>query len=446
MADSHKILFIGTVFPEPTSSAAGVRTLALIHDFLSRGDSVRFFSPSDANSFSEALRTLGVETAKIGPNDPAFDSLVREFSPDVVIFDRFMLEEQFGWRVAEHAPKALRILDTIDLHFLRRIRAEWLNEALKREKFIEGGSISDDDLRKVSFETRGIETTDCDRELASIYRSDLTLVLSTFEEALLEGHFGVPAELLLGLGFSYPPSSAQFPARENTRDFVSIGNFRHAPNRDSAFWLARVLWPKIRSLLTALGNHDAELHLYGAYPPKEIMALDKPKDRIRVFGPAADALETVEKYRLLLAPIRFGAGIKGKIADAWATGVPVLTTAVGAEGMVLPGQPSESFAGWVENTEEGYCNRAASAYADISGGTKKAEAGSLAIAQLYGLEANRERFLARIDLLLGTPGQPGTLPEVRARNRFGRILRSEYHGRTKYLAKWIEEKNRKVES
>lgn len=445
MATSRKILFIGTIFPEPTSSAAGVRTLALIHDFLSRGDSIRFFSPSDANSFSQELSVLGVETAKIGPNDPVFDTLLREFGPDVVIFDRFMLEEQFGWRVAEHAPNALRILDTIDLHFLRRIRAEWLTEALRREKVQEGGPVPDADLQKLAFQRSGIETPDCDRELASIYRSDLTLILSTFEEELLEEQFQIPKELLLGLGFSYAVKHSP-PARAACRNFVSIGNFRHAPNRDSAFWLARVLWPKIRGQLADLGDHEAELHLYGAYPPKEIMALDRPKDRIRVFGPADDAVATLGNYRILLAPIRFGAGIKGKVADAWATGVPVVTTALGAEGMVPRGLSSESFAGWVENTEAGYCERAASAYLDPAARLEKGIQGRAALSGLYGLETNRKKFLARIDLLLGASGLTGTLSEVRSGNRFGRILRNEYHGRTKYLAKWIEEKNRKTES
>ncbi len=213
----RKVLFIGAVFPEPTSSAAGVRTLSLLRDFRSRGDQILFVSPSDRNAFSDALKAEGIETAEAKPNDPAFDSLVRDFAPEIVIFDRFMLEEQFGWRVAEVAPQALRVLDTIDLHFLRRIRGEWLKESLKTEsEGREGGAISEASLSRIFHSLEGIETEDCLRELAAIYRSDLTLILSSFEMNLLKERFQIPAERLLELGFSYPePNRFEWPSGDS---------------------------------------------------------------------------------------------------------------------------------------------------------------------------------------------------------------------------------------
>ncbi len=442
----RKILFIGPVFPEPTSSAAGVRTVALLEDFLSRGDRILFASPSDQNAFASALQTRGIETFQIGPNDPAFDLRLREFAPEVVVFDRFMLEEQFGWRVAEQAPQALRILDTIDLHFLRRARADRLARALAvaapNPSHREGASIPEGALGELYDSLDEIDTPDCLRELAAIYRSDLSLILSTFEERLLQTGFGVDPSLLLGLGFAYPdPDSTLWRPHAERKHFVSIGNFRHLPNRDAAFWSAKVLWPRIREELSRHGEREAELHLYGAYAPKEIMALDSPKDRIRVFGPTPESIPTLRDYRVLLAPLRFGAGIKGKISDAWAAGIPVVTTPIGAEGMVEADAPA-SFAGLVARTEGEFADAAAGAYLDAESADGLRFAGREALATLYGERTNRGKFLARIDELLESPDR---LAVHRRQNLIGRILGADFSGRTKYFSKWIEEKNRKAD-
>jgi glycosyltransferase involved in cell wall biosynthesis len=445
-ARPRNILFVGPVFPEPTSSAAGLRTVSLLDDFLSRGDRILFVSPSDQNAFAGALQAKGVATRMIGPNDPAFDLAVREFAPDVAVFDRFMLEEQFGWRVAEGAPAALRILDTIDLHFLRRVRGERLKDAriaaAGSAASAEGASIPDAELARISSSLDGIETEDCLRELAAIHLSDLSLILSRFEMKLLKDRFGVDESILHFMGFSYPaPDRATWRPFAERRHFVSIGNFRHLPNRDATFWLARSLWPKIRAEFAARGAEDVELHLYGAYPPKEIMALDSPKTGFRVLGPAAEAIATLRDYRVCLAPIRFGAGIKGKIADAWAAGVPVVTTPLGAEGMeaadALP------FAGAVAGTEAGFVAAAATAYTDDVQAAAFREAGAGALGTIYSETENRRAFLGRIDALLADPDR---LAEHRRRNVFGRILAMDAHARTKYFSRWIEEKNRRPEA
>ncbi len=429
----RNVLFIGPVFPEPTSSAAGVRTLSLLHDFRSRADRILFASPSDQNDFSAGLNLLGIETVKIGPNDPKFDRIVTEFKPDIAVFDRFILEEQFGWRVAAAAPHALRILDTIDLHFLRRVRGEWLKGAITQE----GGPISDLDFTRISRSLEGIDTEDCLRETAAIYRSDLTLILSRFEEKLLREEFKIDESLLQWLGFSYPVADkAKWKAWTERRHFVSIGNFRHHPNRDSVFWLAQVLWPLMQKELRARGETDVELHLYGAYPPKEIMALDSPRTGFRVFGPAEESIPTLRNYRACLAPIRFGAGIKGKIADAWAAGIPVVTTPLGAEGMEIPIR--EQFTGMVAETERDFAEAAVELYFDYARSDALSQAGGEALSILYSEMNNRREFLARIEALLA----PGALAEHRRKNLIGRILGNEAHGRTRYLSKWIEAKNR----
>src|SRR5690606_26095672 len=146
-----KVLFIGLVWPEPTSSAAGWRILQLVRLFQGAYE-VHFASAAAKPEFSHDLTALGVTEPQLLLNDAAFDGVVRELEPGMVVVDRFRVEERYGWRVAQSWPEALRVLDTEDLHFLRPARLH---------AYKAGASI---DLHS--------ETTF--RELAAIYRSDLT--------------------------------------------------------------------------------------------------------------------------------------------------------------------------------------------------------------------------------------------------------------------------------
>lgn len=107
-----KLLWIGTVWPEPDASAAGSRTMRLLEACQDAEYEVQFVSPCQENPHQQALESRGIRTARLLPNDNAFDSYISEYKPDVVCFDRFMIEEQFSWRVREHTPEALRILRT----------------------------------------------------------------------------------------------------------------------------------------------------------------------------------------------------------------------------------------------------------------------------------------------------------------------------------------------
>src|SRR4051812_38857142 len=164
------ILIIGTVWPEPGSSAAGSRLLQLMNLFREQGWRITFACAASDSEFAYDVAELGIEKAKIGLNDPAFDGFVSELKPSLVLFDRFMTEEQYGWRVAESCPDALRVLDTIDLHCLRQAR----HTALKQGRpFVPDDLVSD--IAK--------------REIASILRCDLSLIISDVEMSLLTGYF-----------------------------------------------------------------------------------------------------------------------------------------------------------------------------------------------------------------------------------------------------------------
>ena len=111
------LVIIGLVIPEPASTAAGHRMMQLIQLFSKADFKITFLTASNNIEFSEKI-----DIQKIEINNESFDAKIRNLNPDVVLFDRYVTEEQFGWRVSENCPNALKIIDTVDLHFLREAR------------------------------------------------------------------------------------------------------------------------------------------------------------------------------------------------------------------------------------------------------------------------------------------------------------------------------------
>ena len=119
----QKVLFIGVNWPEPTT-AAGTRIMQIIQILLNANFDVTFCSTAATSDYSYDLESLNVAKVNIELNNSSFDTFISALQPNIVIFDRFLTEEQFGWRVIEQVPNALRILDTEDLHSLRVVRGE----------------------------------------------------------------------------------------------------------------------------------------------------------------------------------------------------------------------------------------------------------------------------------------------------------------------------------
>ena len=172
------VLIIGYVFPEPNSSAAGTRMLQLIDFFINQNYTVVFATSCKKSTNAFDLESLNVQVVEILLNHSSFDFFVKDLNPEVVLFDRFMTEEQFGWRITENCPDALRILDTEDLHFLRKTRQQSISSS--------SGSANDFDLNDIA-----------KREIASIYRSDLSLIISEAELKILIDKFKIDCSLSL---------------------------------------------------------------------------------------------------------------------------------------------------------------------------------------------------------------------------------------------------------
>ena len=398
-----KVLIIGYVWPEPNSSAAGQRMLQLINSFLNNQFEVVFATQAYESQYAFNLATLNIETFKIAVNDSSFDSFVKNQNPSIVMFDRFIMEEQFGWRVAEQCPNALRMLDTEDLHFLRKERQQKLNQKVEKETF--------SDIAK--------------REIASIYRSDLTLIISEFEMELLTVNYQVPIERLMYLPL-WSDSVSKINHFTDRNHFMFIGNFMHEPNWDCVRYLKSEIWPLIRKKLP-----DTELHIYGAYPTDKVFQLNNEKEGFIIKGRAEDVNEICQNYRLMIAPLRFGAGIKGKFIDAMRNGLPSITTTLGAESMIdtvdWPGYVSDEIDAVISNAIEIYSNE--QHWNDLSEKAFKIHN------EKFTDKKWSEIFIEKvIDYIQNQES-------IRQNNFTGAMLMHHTQQSTKFMSKWIELKN-----
>ena len=411
-----KILIIGYVWPEPNSSAAGSRMMQLIALFKQQGAVVIFGSPAKKTRFTVNLNDFGIEELKLELNNSSFDDQIRTLQPYMVIFDRFMMEEQFGWRVAEYCPDAIRVLDTEDLHGLRKAR----HIALKEHR---------------SFEYKDLYNDIAKREIASIFRSDLSLIISKAEMKLLVEFFKVPSELLYYLPFLTEPLSEekikQQAVYHERKHFITIGNFLHPPNWDSVLYLKREIWPLIKEQLP-----DAEMHIYGAYTPSKAQQLHNPKERFYIKERADNVNEVMEKAKVCLSPLRFGAGLKGKFIDAMQNGTPIITTSTGAEGMY----DGSNWSGIIADTANDIVTAAVKLYTSETEWRKAQQRGYEILNDHFDKQKLGDQFIEQLKI------STTQIEEYRQQNFIGAMLRHQNLNSTKYMAKWIEEKNKKLKT
>ena len=415
MLQNQNLLIIGTVFPEPNSSAAGSRMMQIIAVFKNLNFKITFASAANESDFMTDLQKTGVLKKNIFLNDNSFDVFIKDLNPAIIIFDRFIIEEQFGWRVAENCPDAMRILDTEDLHCLRFAR----QSALKENR---------------NFETKDLFSDIAYREIASILKCDLSLIISEFEMNILQDFFKIDKQLLHYLPFLLNEIDQETAEKwnnfEERTDFIFIGNFYHEPNWDAVLYLKEIIFPLIRKELP-----NAVLKIYGAYPGQKVIQLHNPKEGFFILGRAENANEVVGNAKVCLAPLRFGAGIKGKLAEAMLCGTPSVTTLIGAEGMVL----NSKWNGFIADNPIEFANLAVELYQNKLIWDNAQKNGIAIYNKRYSKNKFEIVFVNRISEL------QKNFKNLRLNNFLGSMLQFQNNLSSKYLSKWIAEKNKKAE-
>jgi len=408
---NHKLLIIGHNFPEPSTTAAGGRMLQLIDLFLEQGFYITFASTAMKSDRSADLNSLSVKEVSIKLNDASFDAFLKGLQPDIVMFDRFITEEQFGWRVTEVCPTALRILDTEDLHFLRKAR----EAAYKKD---------------VAVTEAYLFTETAKRELASILRCDLSLLISEVELQLLVETFKIPKGLLWYLPFLMNSEISKDQRKQQCnfykrQHFIAVGNMKHAPNVASVKILKQHIWPTLCQKFP-----QAELHIYGAYVPQQVQEMHNPKERFFVKGWVEDISAVMQTAKVQLAPIPFGAGLKGKLFEAMQNGLPTITTPMGVEGLY---GKNETPGGVAENWQQ-FITFAILAYEEKRDWLYAQQQGYAILEKRFQKHDSVKPFADRIAHLRQN------LQLHRQQHFIGQILQYKTLQATRYLSKWIEEK------
>ncbi|UZO80586.1 glycosyltransferase family 4 protein [Aquimarina sp. ERC-38] len=410
----RKILVIGQVWPEPTTTAAGIRMLQLISIFKELQYIIYFGSPAQTSKYSTDFKDQDIQFVPVHLNNDQFDQQIQNLQPHIVIYDRFVIEEQFGWRVKEFCPQAISILNTEDLHCLRNTR----EFAVKKNLPYTTSLLLEQEITK--------------REIASIYRCDLSLIISLKEIEVLDNTFRIPPQQLIYLPLFVEHSldhlKDHWKTFEDRTGFMTIGNGRHTPNSDSVLYLKEKIWPLVRKQLP-----KAACNVYGAYLPEKVNQLHNPKEGFYIQGWVVNKDEVFTKAKVCLAPLRFGAGIKGKLLDAMRNGTPSITTSIGAEGML---SEDGDWNGFITDTPENFAKAAIKVYQNKQLWLQ---------CQQNGLETIRTQFnkAPYFTILKDRLHKVVTnLKAHRNQNFTGAMLHYHTLRSTMFMSRWIEEKNK----
>jgi GT2 family glycosyltransferase/glycosyltransferase involved in cell wall biosynthesis len=301
------MLIVDALTPDPTRDSGSLRLVNIMRLLREQGWRITFMANNRRASAEEItlLGRLGVHVL-CRPWAPTLQAWLKANRRDLraVMLCRHYIAELHLALVRRLAPEATVLFDTVDLHFLREQRAAELNKnaALARQA-----------------------SASRTRELALIAAADITFVVSPVEHAMLrELAPGSRVELLSNV-HDVPGRGAGFAGR---RGVVFVGGFGHPPNADAARWLAREIYPRVRAT-----RPDIPLHLVGDVPEAERTALAGPG--VTVHGRVDNLRPWMDGCRIALAPLRWGAGVKGKVNMAMSHGLPVVATGMAAEGMHL---------------------------------------------------------------------------------------------------------------
>ncbi|WP_266169949.1 glycosyltransferase [Dyella subtropica] len=302
-----RVLVVDSMTPEPTRDSGSLRLSAILRLLDEQGWAVSFL-PDDGRATDEEIRALGALGTEVlcRPWVSDLPHWLRAHGHELraVMLCRHTVAGQYVALARKLAPKARLLFDTVDLHFLRERRAAELSGSAAMARQAQASRNS---------------------ELALIAQCDVTLVVSPHEQALLAAELPhAKVELLSNI---HEVHGCRQP-HATRRDFVFIGGFGHPPNADAVRWIASDILPALRLQLP-----DARVHVLGDMPDAARDEFNTPG--LELHGRVPDLALWLDGALASLAPLRFGAGVKGKINMAMSYGVPVIATPLAVEGMHL---------------------------------------------------------------------------------------------------------------
>jgi GT2 family glycosyltransferase/glycosyltransferase involved in cell wall biosynthesis len=354
------ILVIDHHLPMPDHDSGSLRMFQILKILRQLGHRVTFIPDNLASTcpYAGELQKRGIQVAHHPYIKKVRDYLIAHGSEfDVVVLSRCQFARKHIADVRLYAPQSKIIFDTVDLHFLREESEARLT--------------ADPEIRRKARETR-------QWEYDLIDQSDETWVVSSTEQRLLQQEWPDKSVQLVSNIVDVHGSRTPFALR---RDWLFIGGFQHPPNTDAVLFFLKEIYPLISERLG-----DAKFYIIGDKAPPEIVAL--ATERIIVAGLQRDVRPFFDSVRLSVAPLRFGAGVKGKINQSMAFGVPVVATSVAVEGSGL--RDHEEIL--VADEPENFAQAMIELYESEQLWMRLSENGIRKTRELYSVEAAREKL------------------------------------------------------
>ncbi len=368
-----RILLIDHLLPLPNFNSGCFRMNHIVKQLVKLGHKITFvhLSNTDPENYKDVLRKMGVETVglnyeswehsggqkKAAIIDQILKSLEAQYNNyDVVYLAFYWVATLFIKELRKRLPAAIIFVDSIDIHFLRKEREAELHKDQKH--------------------ATAARQTKCD-ELATYAKSDAVITVTEDDRQTLQKELPYKPSFVLPNVHDIVPVEAGFNER---KDLLFVGGFNHTPNVDAMLYFCREIFPAVKKAIPGI-----KLWIVGSNPTDEVKAL--AGDSVVVTGWVKETKPYLDQSRISIVPLRYGAGMKGKVGEALSHGLPVITTPVGSEGM---GIASGEHAIVVESPEE-WVQQITRLYHDEALWNHLSKNGQDLISSLYGSDKIRER-------------------------------------------------------
>jgi glycosyltransferase involved in cell wall biosynthesis/SAM-dependent methyltransferase len=371
MADvdrAHRILVADSRIPRPDISAGEKATFGLIADLRAIGFEVTFVpnDMTDAPPYREALEALGVSVVTGESGYSSGGNYIRSKGArfGVFYFIRVDVAAALIQSARLVAPDARMIFHAPDLYFLRESR---------------GAEQSGDPAEMEAANRTRV------REAAIMQASDHVVLVSPAEIPFVTDI--LPRSRISVFPALYSPVVARPAGHAARRHIFFLGGFEHSPNVDSVKWFVKKVWPAVHARLPGV-----EFHILGAGASADVIALEE-QPGVRFVGYVRDLGPILADYRLSVAPLLYGAGIKGKLGTSMGAGVPCISTTSGAEGMGIV----DGVHAMVRDDPEGFAEAVVSLYGDPVLWQNISEKGRRLVEDRFGDAANQSAFCRVLD-------------------------------------------------
>jgi GT2 family glycosyltransferase len=368
----RRMLVIDHFVPTYDQDAGSESTFNILKLLSELGHKVTFIGDNllSIQPYTTALQQNGIEVI-YGPYVLSVEEYIKRHGRyfDVVILSRPQIAIKHIESVKRNCDRAKIIYDTKDLVYIRESRRAEVENSEKVRKLAEASKRTEFYLAE---------------------NTDLTLVVSPEEKKiLLKENPRLNVEVLRHVLPVIKQPKKPFSER---KDLLYVGGFYHIPNVDGVIYFVNEIFPGIRKRLPGV-----RLYIVGSNPPHEVSSLQSSD--IIVTGFVKDMAPYFENCRVFVVPLRYGAGIKGKVVHSMIRGLPVVATPIGAEGIIEEVEEGKDIL--VANTKEEFVEKVVSLYTDEKLWNILSESPLHYVEKNYSYEASRIRLKEILEKLCG---------------------------------------------